>query len=489
MKHSATCLGVALGLVLSASELLAQWSPIAPGLEYREFNLAGPGRVFVARADRRVDTWTIDTMKGQGELKGGRETVPGMAVRYNNSITFDGYRYDVKVAINGDYFNGNTGVPFEGQIMAGWFAKRFGEYAGGSGFVWGSDRRAFLGGNVQNGPALQRVVFADGATMKLSQLNEPRAADALALYTSHFAADTGTKADGTEVLVRMSRPLGLLAKAPGKIVKVRDNAGSSPLPFNHVVLSAHGKAAVELLRHARVGQGVHFDLDLKDHGNAGIGLTPHDWHNAYASIGGPKCVLVDGKVPRDWEAKAKKYAEKGQVHGSVVKDPRTAIAFNERYIYFLVIDGRSKQSIGMTFTEAGFFCRDELQATEAMLQDGGGSSTLWVDGKVKNIPSGKGKDEKAGVLRAVANGYFIAEVLPPKKSTEFRDGQQVRLKGELRLGPGSTFGSAAKVADNATGTILPEALNGIFAKGAYWWFCRFGDADGWASLDQLVPAH
>jgi hypothetical protein len=112
-----------------------------------------------------------------------------------------------------------------------------------------------------------------------------------------------------------------------------------------------------------------------------------------------------------------------------------------------------------------------------------------VDGKLKNIPSGKGKDEKAGVLRAVANGYFIAEVLPPKKSTEFRDGQQVRLKGELRLGPGSTFGSAAKVADNATGTILPEALNGIFAKGAYWWFCRFGDADGWASLDQLVPAH
>jgi hypothetical protein len=481
-----------LCLALSASPGLAQWSPVAPGLDYREFSLAGPVRVFATRADRRVDTWTIDTMKGQGEMKGGRETVPDMAARYNDSITFDGRRYEVKVAINGDYFNQNTGVPFEGQVMAGWFVKRFGEYAGGSGFVWTTDRRAFLGGNVQNGAALQHVVFADGAKMKINQLNEPRSHDALALYTPQFASNTATKPGGVEVLVRMDAPLSILPAAPGvsgEILKVRDNAGSSPLPFNHVVLSAHGKAAAELLRHARVGQVVHFDLDLKDFGNTGIGLAPHDWHHAFASIGGPKCILVNGIVPRDWEAKAKKYAEKGQVHGSVVKDPRTAIAFNDRYLFFLVIDGRSKQSVGMTFTEAGFFCRDELKATDAMLQDGGGSSTLWVDGQVKNTPSGKGKDEKAGVLRAVANGYFIAEVLPPKKSTQFQAGQKVRLKGELRLGPGPTFGSAGQPTDTVTGTILPEALNGIFAKGAYWWLCQFGDADGWASLDQLTLIH
>ncbi len=49
----------------------------------------------------------------------------------------------------------------------------------------------------------------------------------------------------------------------------------------------------------------------------------------------------------------------------------TRYAFNDRYIYFLVIDGRSKESVGMTFTEAGFFCRDELKASHAALQDGG----------------------------------------------------------------------------------------------------------------------
>ena len=242
---------------------------------------------------------------------------------------------------------------------------------------------------------------------------------------------------------------------------------SSFSPFNLGADPASGGFKVRDLL-ARPGEPVHFRLELKDHGTTDTGLAPQDWHNAWASIGGPKRILINRNVPRDWEAKAKKYAEQGKKHGSVVQDPRTAIAFDTQYVYFLVIDGRSKESIGMTFTEAGFFCRDVLQATDAILQDGGGSSTLWVDGKVKNTPSGKGKDEKHGVLRAVSNGYFLAEVLPPKKSGQFRDGQAVRLNGELRLGPGPTFGAAAKVAATDSGTIQPEPLNGILAKGANW---------------------
>ena len=150
-------------------------------------SLPGPVRVFAVRADRTTNTWTIDAMKGQGTMKGGHETVPNMAERYNDSITFDGHRYALRAAINGDYYHA-TGVPLQGQIMAGWFVKRFEEYGGISGFAWTSDRRALQGGNVRNGPQLQHVVFEDQARMQIDQLNEPRAADALALYTWHFAA-------------------------------------------------------------------------------------------------------------------------------------------------------------------------------------------------------------------------------------------------------------------------------------------------------------
>ncbi len=481
----------ALGLCSS----FAQWSDVAPGISYREFTQPGPVRVFVTRADRSTNTWTIDSMTSMGEIKGGHEVVPKMAERYDDTITFDGHRYDVKVAINGDYYDGfdRSGYALSGQIMGGWFAKRYTDYSGSSGFVWTSDRRCFLGGNVQNGRAYQRVIFADKSEMKIEQLNDykPRKKDSLALYSHQFAANTGTTNEGIEVLVRMSAPAGLFPPSPdvkGEIVKVRDPGRSSLLPFNHIVLSAEGKAAQELRKHARVGDSLHVVFELKDFGSEAIGLKAADWQNTYASIGAPKYILVDGKVPRDWEAKAAKLASEGKKHGSVVKDPRTGLAFNDRYVFFFVVDGRSKESIGMTFTDAGNFCKDELKATHAALQDGGGSSTLWVDGKVKNTPSGKGKDEKHGLLRAVANGLFIAEVLPPKKSDAFKTGQSVQFKrgGELRLGPGPTFGSAGIVAGTDKGTVSTEPLNGIFAKGTYWWHCKFGDNEGWATLEQLT---
>lgn len=492
LNRVGTFLCLALGL-LNGVPAFAQWSEVTSGIFYREFQLAGPVRVYVARADRNVETWTIDSMTSLGEIKGGRETVPDMAARYDGSITSDGRRYEVKVAINGDYYDMKTGVALGGQIISGWFARRFGDSGGNSGFVWTTDRRCFLGGNVQDGPAHQHVIFSDGTSLKINQLNEPRGKDALALFTPQFASNTATSDDGLEVLVRVNVPVGLGNKAPGitgEVIKVREHTGASPLLFNHVILSAHGKAADELRKHVQVGQVLQLKLELKDQGKPDIGLPPGDWRDAYASIGGPKCILVNGKVPRDWEVKAAKYASEGKKHGSVVKDPRTAVAFNDHYIFFLVIDGRSKASLGMTFTEAGLFCKDELKASNAILQDGGGSSTLWVNGKVRNVPSGKGTDEKFGVLRPAANGYLIAQLLPPKRSTAFVDGQKVQIKnsGELRLGPGTTFGSARKVSEADHGVILPEPLNGIFAKGAYWWFCRVGEAEGWASLEQLIAS-
>lgn len=480
-------------LLLTGAGIAAEWTPVAPGISYREYTLDGPVRVFAARADRSMKNWTIDSMTSLGTIRGGRETVPDMAARYDDIVTFDGRRYDVKVAINGDYFDMTTGVATGGQIISGWFVRRFGEYAGNSGFVWTADGRCLLGGNVRNGPQLQRVVFADKTEMKIDRLNEPRGNDELALYTPQYAGNTGTGDDGFEVLVRVAAPVAILPPAPGvrgQVAAIRENAGSTPLPFDHVVLSGHGQAAARLRKHAKPGEALHIDLRLTDYGNEDIGLAPADWTNAYASLGGPKTVLVNGRVPRDWEAKAARYAAEGKKHGSVVKDPRTAIAFDDKYVYFLVVDGRSKESIGMTFTDVGNFCKDQLKASNAILQDGGGSSTLWVDGQVKNTPSGKIGTDPAGGLRPVANGYFIALVLRPERSGAFRAGQQVPIRGDAlpRLGPGTNHGPVPARDVGTRVQLVDHHLNGIFAKGAFWWKCRGKDWEGWIAEDHLGEA-
>lgn len=493
MKLHRHCLYLLLCVVFCAVPVSAQWTDVATGITYREFTLPGPVQVFVARADRSMTHWTIDSMASRGMVKGSRETVADMAVRYDDSIVFDGSRYDVKVAINGDYFNMTTGVSDGGQILAGWFAKRYGEYSGLSGFVWTTDRKCFLGGNVRNGPDRQNVLFADRAKMKIDALNTRRGENELALYTPQYAGNTGTDAGGVEVVLGVTAPLCLMPKPPGtkaRVVSIRDKAGATPLLFDQAVLSAHGKAATELLRHVKVGQDLHINLELKDYGTESGNLPPGNWRNAYAGIGGPKRILINGRIPKDWEVKAAQYAKEGKKHGSVIQDPRTAIAFDDRYVYFLVIDGRSKASIGMTFTETAIFCKDELKATHAILQDGGGSSTLWLDGKIMNNPSGKTGVDKAGALRPVANGWMIALVLPPKQSDAFKAGQTVRFKaeGDLRTGPGSTLDPIGKAAANQEAILLAHRLAGIAAKGRNWWFCRCRDMEGWISEDQIATA-
>ena len=51
------------------------------------------------------------------------------------------------------------------------------------------------------------------------------------------------------------------------------------------------------------------------------------------------------------------------------------IGWNEKYLYFIVVDGRQSFSIGMTYPEMAALVK-EYDCTEAVELDGGGSSTL-----------------------------------------------------------------------------------------------------------------
>jgi hypothetical protein len=126
----------------ASQEAPTQWTEVGPGIGYRDMTMPGPVRVFIARADRSRDTWTVDSMTSMGTIKGGHETVPDMAKRYDDTVTWDGHRYEVKAAINGDYHDRTTGYAFGGQVIAGWYAKRFGDDGGMSGFFWTASARS-----------------------------------------------------------------------------------------------------------------------------------------------------------------------------------------------------------------------------------------------------------------------------------------------------------------------------------------------------------
>ncbi|HEY3356353.1 MAG TPA: phosphodiester glycosidase family protein [Polyangia bacterium] len=112
------------------------------------------------------------------------------------------------------------------------------------------------------------------------------------------------------------------------------------------------------------------------------------------------------------------------------RQPRTALGLSadRRTFWLIVVDGRSADSIGVTTAQLGQLLLD-LGAWDALNLDGGGSTTMWLDGPgVLNVPSD-------GTERAVANhlGVFAVDAgdqpslcctpapVPGAESAEFKD--------------------------------------------------------------------
>jgi phosphodiester glycosidase len=486
-------------LTLSVGSAPAQWTEIQPGFDYREFNLPGPVEVFVARMDRSDATArTVDSMIAQGQFykvglpDGGRETISAMAARYDETIGFHyqvwGHRNDVVAAINGDYWEREyypggpyTGRPAGGQVQGGWFCRWHSFFGGGSGYyhtIWGVPH---IGGDVSSGDhsdCRQRVIFDDTSTANLTGLNVERGTDDLIVYTPQWANSTHTDSTGVEVLVDVSRPAlplphGTTANScNGTIIEVRDGAGDTLIPFDHVVISATGSLADTLRTKCTVGDSLDLQLLIRDYGL--LGRTPphpaQDWTKAYGSIGVDREIVIASTVTN-------------LPSPDTIQRARSAVAFNDTHVFFVVVEEITNDGTsGMTFAELANFMITELGATEGASLDGGGSSALWIQGLgIVNSPSD-------GNERATCNGLMMIDILPREQSIELVDGITVEVQGDLplRLGPGTNYAAIANVAEGEYGIVQPHTLNGVLATGSNWWKCDVEGTEGWLPESALV---
>ena len=90
------------------------------------------------------------------------------------------------------------------------------------------------------------------------------------------------------------------------------------------------------------------------------------------ALGAGPILLADSReIVADWP-KDKFYSD---------RHPRTVIGTDDNgYVYLMVIDGRFSEGIGTTISETAQVAR-MVGMTEALNLDGGGSSTLWLEGK------------------------------------------------------------------------------------------------------------
>jgi hypothetical protein len=455
------------------------WDSIGDGIDYREVLLPGPIRGYVARLDRNNPVAIIDSSIANGALAEGRETVSDMAARYDEAInTWGGAwgpRNHVVAAVNGSFFDLGSGDPQGGLIHSGWFTKWYGNLEGGSGFVWTMERNAFIGQCVYRRRDKQALTYLpDGARQRIAGIDVPHGENDLVLYTPDYHQETAGP-DDVVALVEMTRPtmvMPLPAMVLGTVEEVWRGPGPETIPFDHILLSARGVERSFLLKHVQVGGTVGVSLEITDLGDDCATPVNHDWTKAYAGVGGSYDFLRDGHILDYQDA------------GATRRNPRTAVCFNDRYIYFVVIDGRQPGwSVGMTIAELAGFCKDDLEARWGTNQDGGGSSTMWVNGSVRNQPSD-------GQERPVANGLLMIDVEPMVRSDRFHPGDHLLLQhqAQLRQGPGTNQPVLTAIAPGSEVEVLEQAnhLEGVLAKGSYWWKVSTGKATGWIDEQTLV---
>jgi len=120
-------------------------------------------------------------------------------------------------------------------------------------------------------------------------------------------------------------------------------------------------------------------------------------------LGGAGRILREGRLSPDESGHSEGLNQRFMTD----RHPRTFVGFNRdtTRLFLCTVDGRQESSVGMTFQEMADFMLT-LGISEAVNLDGGGSTTMVVQGRVVNTPS-----DPAGE-RGVANTLQIVKEIP-----------------------------------------------------------------------------
>lgn len=280
------------------------------------------------------------------------EVVPALStqekLQSRRTITTIAKSGNAIAAINGTYFKPQTGVPLgtlmiDGKIYTGPIYDRA---------ALGIFDDGFDVARVQ----LNAEIIGRGVKIKVDNINQPRM---LSTYVLVYTPEWG-KYSPYAPKYGMS-----LRVADGQITKA--SANPLEIPENGYVISGPKKLLEPLLKDKDA------KLDIK---------TIPEWKNVKHIISGGPYLVKNGEVFVDMTAQ-----KLGAVGG---RNPRTAVGYtSEGNLILVAVDGREGSSIGMTLMELAGFMKS-VGCVGAINLDGGGSTVMYVNGKVVNNPHIKG---------------------------------------------------------------------------------------------------
>jgi hypothetical protein len=383
---------IALSVITSAP-LLGQTGDtlvsreLAPGVSYRQFvDARGPLVMYLVRVDLRRSDIDLREARADAQLK-GREKTSSMVQR----AARDGST--VLAAVNADFFDLKTGENENQQVIAGEWWK--GLKVTDSPYDTYDNVHAQFALDVARNPFMDRFIL-DGrawvtgrtATTPIITVNHNPSGnpEGTALFTARFGATTPrdtTRQTAEAALVAIGRRGDTLTFIRRGAVSAQSG---SQIPSNGAVLAAYG-----------VGLRMQEVQAMRDGDTVNVLLTtlPRLPKNAAPA-------LVIGGWPRILRDGASVAGDVATIEGTIsrnaeMKHLRTALGFSRdsSTLYILAVDGRTQRSVGVTLDELASIMR-RVGAWNAMNFDGGGSTTMVIDGAVVNVPSDSAGERAVG---------------------------------------------------------------------------------------------
>ncbi len=352
-------------LLIGSTSVTAQDAgrAIGPGVNYRHIEVAGPNQVHIVSVDLSERS-TIDVALATNKVPGAERT-SSMAKRH-----------DAIAAINGD-FTLPGGRPASNFVADGVPVQ--------SAMTWGrnfaidvDEENAFYGH-----PDLRTSFFDDAGEEHFVHIVNARAPryDQLALFTPKGAKEERPPRRACAARVRPTGPPRFQATSPG--VERDFEVGAVRCAKRR--MARRGASVLVAPRRSLYAP----DVRGLDTGESIVLTWSLGWPRVEDSIGGNPVLVAGGRNVVE--------NENTPFFG---RNPRTGVGTTPNgRLLMVTVDGRRANSVGMTMKEfARLFLR--LGADWALNLDGGGSTTMVVDGEVKNQPSD-------GSERAISSALLV----------------------------------------------------------------------------------
>ena len=240
---------------------------------------------------------------------------------------------------------------------------------------------------IKNGTAYQYV--------SLKGINRERKTNETVLYTSQFGPSTRTSERGIEIVLSRCRWIHPrdFPDTLCKTVTVVPDSFDSKIPEDGFVVSIGPNFVSERGSYSDIYK---FGQLKKRKGNAVLTLAIDEgpmflgFDRSVDVTNGIPQLIKNDKIDITWEQEktTKSFVE--------TRHPRTAVAkLKDGKFFMMTVDGRSESSGGISLYDLADYLLS-IGAVDAMNLDGGGSTTMYLDGKVVNTPSDKEGERKVG---------------------------------------------------------------------------------------------